>query len=107
MSVDIKRDKPVNIEYASTLELELEALRDSETEHIVLTPEKARDLLLSSLVNNYRSEHSNRHDIVETLYLISQRTGKDVDYTDIHLKVIEKLEKGEWPSYKLPDRREI
>ncbi|MBU0572141.1 hypothetical protein KKH23_00575 [Patescibacteria group bacterium] len=86
MNIYIERDQG-----PSKLDERLEVFRDPETEHIILTPEEARELLLEALLGYYRrlasegvSPHNRPSSKIEALAQIVEMrlSGDKFDYTE-------------------------
>ncbi|MFH1863576.1 MAG: hypothetical protein ABIJ85_01510 [bacterium] len=67
----------------SKLEERLEAYRDPETKHILLTQEQAKDELLRSLLSFYKARVGRPAPIVEALVQIAEKGEKErFDFTE-------------------------
>ena len=86
----------------SRLEERLEAFKDPETGHIILSPEQAKDSLLESLLSFYRVSVWRFMPTVEVLARIAEAEGEEgIDFT----KALEEFKKKTEEEFKAEEER--
>ena len=80
-------------ERLSKLDKRLEAYRDPETGHILISPEQAKDELFKSLLSFYRASVSWPTPIVDALVQIAEVKGKRFNFTEAYNNLVDEAKR--------------